>query len=271
MLPYFIVLPIFNVRSHDVESAYLKTTDRLDFSDILSQTKILENEDATLYYDSSKLNDFVKFMQANDESYPSQEQLINKLNDWEEISSSYEKSLIFPSNIEISKGIACAYYNNDTTNKVLVDTGNFIKRGKLPVKTKVINCTDSELFTWLANNRMPKRIYDTNYNKHSKTEKASSKGVISPIEYKNEEVQEFLQWAVGNEKGRMFLHDLIKGKIIVFWYENVDHLYHAYNVNEDDSKEKNKILKQGKKQLYEKIERVAHIIIEMSNNKKGVK
>lgn len=261
MLPYYIILPITDKANSDIEAAILKKTEEFDFSVIISQAKILQGEDVILYYDENKFNDLISMQKAkNDGNYPSRVKFIRReINDWEEIKPSYDSPIVTANNIKIDKGIACAFSNNNATNKVLVDTGDFVIKGTLPISYPIINCKDSELFLWLAKNRYPKRIYDTNYNKHSKSAKSSSKGIISPIGYKVDDVEEKLQWAVGDESGRMFLHDLAKKKILVFWFENVEHFYHAFNIEDNNKIEINKIWKQGGRSLMNKIERVAEI------------
>lgn len=262
MLPYFVILPITNSESPDIEAVYLKSAEDINFSSIISQTKILKGEDATLYYDPNKLTDFLLKLKTkdNNDDYPSKVKFIRKeINDWEEIEPLYDSPIITDSNVKINKGVACAFHNNHSTNKVLVDTGEFIIKGAIPNTYSIIPCKDSELFTCLAKNRESKRVYDTNYEKHSKKSKITGKGIVSPIEYNNDDINEKLQWAVGEEKGRMFLHDLSKKKILVFWFENVSHLYHAFNVNDDDKGEIKKIWKQGGRRLFNKIERVAQI------------
>lgn len=261
MIPYYIILPIASTESSDIEAALLKTTEDFDFSKIISQTRILNEENAILYYDVNKFNNLISMLKGeNDVDYPARVKFIRKeINDWEEIDPFYDTPIIIADNIKIDKGIACAFCNDKAKNKVLVDTGDFIIKGTLLNSYSIIDCLDSELFTWLAKNREPKRIYDKNYEKHSKSAKKSGKGIISPINYKEDDVEEKLQWAVGEENGRMFLYDLAKKKILVFWFENVEHFYHAFNIDDDNKKEINKIWKQGGRPLVNKIQRIAEI------------
>lgn len=119
-----------------------------------------------------------------------------------------------------------------------------------------------ELYRWHAEHRAPQRQYDPNYEKHGKEEKVGRKGkTISAITYSNEDLERFLKLAVRASKthSELYFRDIAKGKYIIFWNENINSLYHAFEFTEDNQEEINKIWKRGGRDLKDRLDMVANM------------
>ncbi len=117
------------------------------------------------------------------------------------------------------------------------------------------------LYKWIIEHRDPKRQYDPNYEKHSKTEKLVKKGkVASPITYTKDELNQMLEKAVctGAGHGELYFFDKDKEKYVIFWGEG-GHLYHAFEFTEENNAEIQKIWERGGRDLMKRIEMVAEM------------
>ncbi len=117
-----------------------------------------------------------------------------------------------------------------------------------------------DLYAWQIEHRNPQRQYDPNYEKHSKEKKYGKRGmVISAITYKQEELEHFLKYAVRASRthDELYFHDVVHGKYIIFFDENMNSLYHAFEFSEDNYEQINRMLQRGGRDLEERINMVA--------------
>lgn len=117
-----------------------------------------------------------------------------------------------------------------------------------------------ELYKWQIEHRNPQRQYDPNYEKHGQEEKYGKHGkVVSAITYKQEELEYFLKYAVRASRthNELYFHDIGKGKYIIFFYEDLNSLYHAFEFTESDNVDTQMIWKRGGRDLDDRIKIVA--------------
>lgn len=119
-----------------------------------------------------------------------------------------------------------------------------------------------ELYQWQTEHRDPQRQYDPNYEKHSKVEKTGKKGQpISAITYTKEQLEQFLKLALraSRTNAELYFHDVEMGKYIIFFNENTNSLYHAFEFAEDNQEEIQKIWARGGRDLKNRIDMVTNL------------
>ncbi len=272
----FLALPIANKDDYDDELVYLKTIE--DSNQPTEFEKLLKRlinsfewakvEQFVLFYDPKRFSDiYNRCNKKNLTQIPSPIQLLNFIPQFTPIPPDMPQVNV--NGVTFTHGIIYGYINMNNNRGVLVDCdalrdGQHMRatdsRGN-SVKIFVINCKREDIFIWFVNNRQPTRKIDINYNKHGKTAKIVNKVVVSGRSYSDEEYQDMLQWAVGdNGHRRKYFIDEKKNRLVIFWNENLQEpTFHYYDVDIHDKDEYSKMLKECSKSVVEQIERIGSL------------
>lgn len=270
----FLVLPIANDKAMDEECAYLKTisedASQDEFEAVLKRAVAAfgwaRGEEYVLYYDPVRFKDLYKRCSIDvQKQNPSQLQLLNSLCKFTALPPKLSEVRV--DYVSLNHGIICGYV--DLSGDVLVDHDAMLRREHLNVIDQdgkvvplvIIGCNREEVFKWFVHNRRPERKIDPNYQKHSSHQKGEGKEVISPCTYSDEEYMSMLPWAVGGPGcRRKYYMDRKKGRLVIFWNENLEiPTYHYYDVPIDDPSENAKMLRECGRDIIEQIKMVSNI------------
>ena len=272
----FLLIPAVTEQDAAEDVAYLKVLGNVDkdsligfFRKINQSQRLVEEEAVDYYYDDNHLKALISTAQkalAGVDDMPQWENLLVFFDGKKSIQN--EKIGLSPIKVygvEVKKGLLNAFVENGTTFDALlnkdalndtvhpldVETAN---GGRFAVK--VLECDPKEVYKWLVHNRDPKRKIDPNANKHKRKSSYGKGGKVSPVTYSREQLDDFLQKAVVAKKGlrELYFKDLGNHKIIIFWDENWTDNYHAFEIEDDDQEEIQKIYKRGGRALCRRIE-----------------
>ena len=261
---FFVAIPFVNEPEDDLESIYLNALSEKPYDflmKLIKEFKIIKGDGAQIWFDQEKLKALfneIKQNEAEKNRKPDIKELWNKFNDWNAIDISYEAQTI--KGVNLDRGILCAYIHQNDSNASLVSDD--IEYKSLQIDPLfIIPCDSKEIYKWLALHRDSKRVWDEQYAKHSREVKQGTRGAISSMSYTDEEYEEMLAWATGASGcNRKYYLDNEKSRLVIFWDENTDNKFHGYDVAADDADENAKLLKQGKKELLQKIELISGIV-----------
>lgn len=260
---FFVAIPFVNEPDDDLESIYLNALSEKPYDflmKLIKEFKIIKGDGAQIWFDQEKLKALfneIKQDEAEKNRKPDVKELWNKFNDWNAIDISYDVQKI--KGVELDKGILCAYIHQKDSNASLVSDD--IENKSLQIEPLfIIPCDSKEIYRWLALHRDSKRVWDKEYAKHSGEVKQGTRGTISSMSYTDDEYEDMLAWATGvNGCNRKYYLDKEKSRLVIFWDENTDNKFHGYDVADDDTVEKAKLLNQGKKELLQKIKIISNI------------
>ena len=276
----YLVLPIASDNALDEEQVYLKVLDASasseEFENILKRVVAafswVEDEEYVLYYDHGRFRDlYNKCSLEVQNQRPSPVQLLSILKQMIRIPD--QMFVIKVNHVSFDKGIICGYINQNGEGLVddnALSDGKYIKienqNGHL-VKIVILDCRREDIFQWFVKNRASVRMIDSNYAKHGLMVKGESKEAISARTYTDSEYQDMLPWAVGgNGCRRKYYMDKERGRLVIFWNENLSTpTYHYYDVDIDDPQENAKMWQECGRNRVEQIRKVSEI--RQSNNR----
>ena len=268
----FLVLPIANNNALDEERVYLKVlsaaSEPKEFEGILKRVvaafRWVEGEEYVLYYDHSRFRDLYKKCSPEVQMQrPSPVQLLSILSQMTKVPDKMPDVRV--NHVPLKQGILYGFVNLE--GEALIDHDALENREYIkvedvkgsPVNLVVVNCKREDVFQWFVKNRNPVRVIDVNYAKHGAKEKGAGKEVISARSYSDEEYQAMLPWAIGAVGCRKkYFMDLNKGRLVIFWNENLEiPTYHYYDVDIDDASENAKMWQEGGREMVDQIKAVA--------------
>lgn len=268
----YLLLPIITSNdTYEDEHVYLKSLDR-DPRDFLKETfetflHLYTHEDFTTYYDQRRLAALLKAAKvANGGQYTEAHKLLNTLakREFNDYSPKCKNTnTISVNDVPVAHGILNAYIELSTQYDTLVNPLSLqcepiylriLDNNAIEHQVSCIHCDRLSLHTWFVTNRTPKRVLDTNYDKHHNEEREGKHGVISALTYNTTEIESLMHQAIKHAKN-LYLKDNRKEKLIIFWSENLEMpTYHAYEVSIDNKAEIDKIYKKGHRELYHLID-----------------
>ena len=270
----YLVLPIASDNALDEEQVYLKVLDASaapkEFESTLKRVVAafswVEDEEYVLYYDHGRFRDLFKKCSLEVQNQrPSPVQLLSILKRMTKIPDQMNGIKI--NHVSFDKGIICSYVNQNGEGLVddnALSDGKHIEiedqNGNL-VKIVILNCQREDVFQWFVKNRASVRVIDSNYAKHGLMVKGENKEAVSARTYTDAEYQDMLPWAVGgNGCRRKYYMDKERGRLVIFWNENLSTpTYHYYDVDIDDPQENAKMWQECGRSCVEQIKKASEI------------
>lgn len=190
--------------------------------------------------------------------------LMEELNDWEDFhqGEKYVPTHINVNGIEVKDDLLAACTTCGTEDSFV---GSSLTLATSPKATRIqdgqgksaafpyLECKKKAMYEWFVEHRSPQRVLDKNYKKHSIFSKEGKRGVISPLTYNYKEASAFLRRAVSGkgESKRLCLWLKEEHKILIFFNERLlqSPTYHAYEINDDQECEINKLSASTRKKM----------------------
>lgn len=300
----FFLIPALTNEDAGEDTAYLKVlqtaTDEnvIDvFKSIVESQKLISEEDIDYFFDKKYFDDLYKIVKAKqNESKKNRKRpsdlapllsLLDNIKNYPD--DKHGNTPIFINGKIVEKGLVNAYCEYATDNNVVLVNNDALAESDKPLKIstdidnpqrvyeelKVYPCEKDKMYVWLSKNRLPKRIYDTEYEKHSGKVKSGKKGkTISAMTYSDGEAEHLLQWAlrankVGNTE--LYLLDIEKHKLIIFYDEHLEApTFHGHEIDESNEDNWNsawrRIRERGKRTKLEKRIKCAADIIRVKRD-----
>ena len=237
---------------------------------IVGSIKLVKEEDFEVLYDARHFNRLMKELKSKpgEQEMPQRENLLVFFTDAVSIQQREIGNMPLCINgMTVENGLINAYVGGEMAGETLLNN-DALANPKQPIdvrrndgKQLLLNplpCESARVYLWLVENRVPKRLLDSNYEKHGKKEKSGKGGVrMSALTYTDEQLNEFLKRAVVARKGlrELYFKDRKEHKIIIFWNENLEKpSFHAMETADDDKDEIQKINIRGGRDLQKRIE-----------------
>jgi hypothetical protein len=269
----FLVLPLISVVEQDEECVYLKVVDADSSKDVfvtilkhlIEAFDWTKGESFDLYYDHQRFLELYKKSGLESvKQIPSPLQLLGGLCQLTKIPR--QMAAILVNRVSLTHGILCYHASKVSEGGALIDHNAIRNKEYLEVfdsngnsvSHEIIDCNRDALYKWFVSNRFPARIIDTSYKKHGAKPIQVGSHLVSGRSYKDEEYSIMLQWAVGNNASRRkYYMDFKKGRLVIFWNENLAvPTYHCYDVDINDPEENSKMMKDCNRSLIDQIKSI---------------
>lgn len=295
----FFLIPALKDCDAGEDIVYLKVlqtatqTDIIDiFKAIVESKKLISEEDVDYFFDKKHFDVLYKMVKTQrnvatkNKRRPSElAPLLSLLDNIKSLPDiKHGNNPIFINGKKITKGLVNAFSEYSKDNNVALVNKNALDKPDKPLKIstdvdnpqrsyseiEVYPCEKNDLYIWLCENRLPKRVYDAQYEKHSGKVKGGKRGkTISAMTYSNREAGRLLQWALrANKVGHteLYLFDIEKHKLIIFYDERLEFpTFHGHEIDKNDKENwqsaMKRIQERGKKtDLDDRIRSAANII-----------
>lgn len=295
----FYLIPALTDVDAGEDVAYLKIlrtateADVIDvFKSIVESQKLISEEDVDYFFDKKRFDTLYKMVKdkqnskAKNRKRPSDlAPLLSLLDNIKHFPDSEHSNFpIIINGDRVEKGLVNTYSEYKKDNNIVLVNNNALDKPNKPLKictdvdnpqraytnVEVFSCEKEKLYTWLCNNRQPRRIYDTGYEKHSNKVRNDTKGrLVSAMSYSDNDVERLLQWALRANKvthTELYLLDVEEHKLIIFYDENQSSpTFHGHEIDERNTKNWEsawrRIRERGKKtKLERRLECTADII-----------